>query len=87
MYNEPKIIMKNGILVSPSFVGAFFFNYHRHLVVSRQGLSSNDSQIVLTFCSLNLVAPKLAYPKLHKIVYWVSLFLLIGGCQGKPNLL
>jgi hypothetical protein len=68
---EPKIIAKNGILVSPSIVGMYFFYYHRHLVVSGLGISFNDSQVVLTFCSLNLVAPRFACLELHIVVYWV----------------
>ncbi len=69
---EPQIIEKKGILVSCLVVGmSFFFNYHRHLMVSGLGLSFDDSQAVFTFCSLNLVAPKLACLELHRVVYWV----------------
>jgi len=49
----------------------FFFNYCKQLLVLGLGLSSNDSQVVLTFCSLSLVAPKLTYLEVHRIVYWV----------------
>ncbi len=47
----------------------FFFYYHRHLVVSRTGLSFNDSKVVLSFCSWNLMAPMLACLELHKVIY------------------
>jgi hypothetical protein len=68
MFNEQKINAKNGILVSSSIVGTFIFpNYHRHFMVSMQDLSSNDSHVVLTFCSLNLVAHVFACLKLHRV--------------------
>ncbi len=46
----------------------FFFKYCRHLMVSHLSLSFNDSQVVLTLCSLNFVAPMLACLKLHKVI-------------------
>jgi len=68
---EPQITIKNGILVfSFNSWDVFFFNYRRHFMVLRLGLSFDISH-VLTFCSLNLVAPKLACLELYKIIYWV----------------
>jgi hypothetical protein len=49
-------------------LGWFFFYYCRYILVSRQGLSSNDSQVVLTFCFFILVAPMLTCSKLHRVV-------------------
>jgi hypothetical protein len=67
---KPQIIANNGILVSPSIVGTFYFFYYcGHLVVSGTCLSFDDSQVVLSLCSLNLVAPKLNCLELHKVVY------------------
>jgi hypothetical protein len=66
---EPQITAKKGILVSPSIVGMSFFYYRKKFIVSRMGLSFNNSQVVLTLCSLNLMAPKLAYLELHIVVY------------------
>ncbi len=40
---EPKITIKINILVSPSFVNMYFFDYHRHLMVLRLGLSFDNS--------------------------------------------
>jgi hypothetical protein len=51
-------------------LGCLFFYYHTHLVVSGPGLSFNDSQVVLSFCSLNIVAPRFTYLELHRIIYW-----------------
>ncbi len=73
MSNEPKITTNNGILVF-FFIcwDVFFYYYRRHLVVLGQGLSSDNPQVVLTFCSLNLMAPKFTCLNLHKVVYQVS---------------
>jgi hypothetical protein len=69
---EPQITTKNGILVAHSIVGmSFFFYYRTHLMVLGLDLSFDDSQVVLSLCSLNIVAPRLAYLELHRIIYWV----------------
>ncbi len=69
MSNEPKITTNNGILVFLHLLGRFFLNYLRHFMVLGQGLSFGDSQVVLTFCSSNLMAFKFTYLQLHKVVY------------------
>jgi hypothetical protein len=44
---EPQITANNGISVSPSIVGTFFFFYYdRHLMVSGPSLSFDDSKVV-----------------------------------------
>ncbi len=48
----------------------FFSYYHRHLVVLGSSLSFNNSQVVLSLCSLNLVAPRLTYLELQRVVYF-----------------
>jgi hypothetical protein len=47
----------------------FFFKCCRHLVVLGSGLSFDDSQVNLTLCSLNLVAPEFTYLELYWLIY------------------
>jgi hypothetical protein len=56
-----------------------------HLMVLGLALSSNNSLVVLKLCSLNSMATKLAYFKFHRIVFKVSIILLIASSQGLLN--
>jgi hypothetical protein len=81
---------KNDLIVDPHLtllVHLSVHSPHTRFMVLGPTLSSNDSLVVLKFCSLNLVAIKLACLELHKIVFGVSNFLLIAGSQGLLNLL
>jgi len=70
MFNEPKKLQR--MVFWFQLLRCFFLYYCRHFVVLRQCLSFGDSQVVLTFCSLNLVAPRFTYFELHRVIYWVS---------------
>jgi hypothetical protein len=48
---------------------------------------SEDSLVVLKKFNLNLVATKLAYLKLPRVVFMVSRIMLISGSQGLLNLM
>jgi hypothetical protein len=70
-FTKPLITAKNGILVSPLVVGTFFSDYYKHLVGSGPSLSFDYSQVVLTLCSLKLLAPMFACLELYRFIYWV----------------
>jgi hypothetical protein len=56
-----------------------------HLMVLKLALSSDNSLVVLKFCYLNLVATRFAYLEFHKIIFKVSLIMLIASSQGLLN--
>ncbi len=76
---EPKITIKNGILVFPSFVETSFFFTIVDISWFHGLAYHHNSQVILTVCSLNLVAPQLTCLKLHRIIDWVPQILLIKG--------
>ncbi len=68
---KPQITAKNGILFFPSIVGtSFFFTIIDILWFQGRAYHSTIHKLFLSLCSLNLVAPRLTYLELHKVVYF-----------------